>query len=415
MTQSRFKLLVMMGVLVLPTPHIYANATASGTTNSISNGATHMHVNAQMPMLYANFDAWRNDFIARVGYDNISYIYPKLMQARHNQRVIDLDNTQAEFSKMPWEYLQSATAASRVNEGKNNLNKQRALLNQNAARYGVPAEIVTAIWGLESSYGAGFGHMDLVESLANLAFDGRRRTFAEQQLLAINAMMMQGLNVDFKGSWAGGMGHTQFIPTTWLNFGIDGDGDGQKNPWHKADALSATANYLSQSGWITGLPAHIEVRLPPSFNSAYAQSALSLDAWQQLGLQSLDKQALMGGAIAKLWLPAGVHGPAFLTTQNFEVIKVYNNSANYALAVSLLAQKIDGKAGIMASWPVHERPLSRTQIKALQQKLTQMGYDTKGVDGIAGHNTRQAFAKWQYDHGVFADGFISQNSAKPLL
>ena len=281
----------------------------------------------------------------------------------------------------------------------------------------MPASIATAIWGLESSYGAGMGSMDLVSALSSLAYDGRRRDFAESQLLALRSMINRGDVNDYelKGSWAGGMGHTQFIPSTWLEQGVDGNGDGKKNPWSTADALTSTANYLANAGWVRGLPTFFEVRLPSGFNYTLLNQKQPLDAWRALGITTVGDAPLSGSAVGELWMPAGANGPVLITTQNFDVIRVYNNSTSYALAVSLLAKRINGESGIVASWPYHEQALSNSQIRQLQQRLNDAGYDTKGIDGIAGANTRSAFARWQADNGRIPDGFISQSSARDLL
>lgn len=374
----------------------------------------------QLQQNYASFSDWKSDFINRTSHAHgFNQINQLLGDANLNNRVIHLDGNQAEFAKMPWEYINSAVSGSRINQGRQKKREQMDILAQNENYYGVPASIVTAIWGMESSFGAGMGEMDLVDALSSLAYDGRRREFAEKQLLSMLSMVERGdvQANQLKGSWAGGMGHTQFIPSTWLTYGVDGNRDGRKNPWAVADALSSTANYLAQSGWVRGLPAYIEVRLPAitpmQFNQNF-QGKKSLDMWRSLGLTALHDN-LSGAHLAELWLPAGINGPALLLTANFDVIKVYNNSASYALAVSSLANAINGRATISTQWPHDERGLSRGQIERLQSILTAKGYDTKGIDGVAGSNTRLAFARWQVDNGQFADGFISQRNVSALL
>lgn len=370
---------------------------------------------------YGDFNEWKSDFIDRTSRNyNASLTNQLLQNATLNESVIRLDNNQAEFAKMPWEYLNSAVSSSKIKQGQAKRQSQFNLLMQNENTYGVPASIVTAIWGIESSFGSAMGNTDLPQALASLAYDGRRREFAEEQLKAMMTMIERGdvQKHTLKGSWAGGMGHTQFIPTTWLTHGVDGDFDGKKNPWSTADALTSTANYLAKSGWVRGLPAYIEVRLPaniaPNSLNYYLSGKQTLDTWRNLGLVSISGENLLGTNLAELWFPAGISGPAILTTQNFDVIKVYNNSSSYALAVAALANGINNRPTIMANFPTFEKGLSRTQISQLQQRLTSQGYDTKGVDGVAGANTRRAFARWQADNGRFADGFISQNTAMGL-
>lgn len=369
---------------------------------------------------YANFDDWRYDFIQRAinrGLDEQT-VRHMMAQANLNQRVISLDRNQAEFSKMPWEYVESAASSARINQGKAKLNAHLSMLNQAQTLYGIPKEIVVAIWGVESSFGAGMGTMDLVSALSSLAYDGRRREFAEQQLIAM-AKMVQQADVtvsQLKGSWAGGMGHTQFIPSTWLEQGVDGDQDHHKNPWSISDSLNSTASYLANAGWVRDLPPYYEVKLPENFDYTVINSGKrSLDAWRKLGVVSMEASQLTGANQAELWLPAGKYGPALLLTKNFDAIRVYNNSSSYALAVSLLAKRIAGEQGLVATWPKHEQPLSRIQVQNLQRNLTALGFDTGGVDGVVGSNTRRAFAEWQFLNGKTPDGFISQATAAELI
>lgn len=368
---------------------------------------------------YGSFGDWKADFVERAitqGHSSTS-VYQLMNNAKLNNQVIALDGKQAEFAKMPWDYVESAASKGRISQGKVQLNEYPSLLSRIQNQYGVPKEIVVAIWGLESSYGAGTGNTNLVDALSSLAFDGRRRNFAEGELIAMMRMVERGDVTwsQLKGSWAGGMGHTQFIPSTWLQQGVDGNNDGQKNPWTISDALSSTANYLKNSGWVQGYDAYYEVRLPSQFDYNLIGQKLPLDAWKNHGILPINGEYFSGQTLAQLWLPAGIHGPALLTTPNFDVIKVYNNSSSYALGVSLLAKHLAGKNGIIASWPRHERPLSTTQIQRLQHNLIQRGYDVGSADGIAGAKTRFAFARWQADNGKIPDGFISQNSASDLL
>lgn len=370
--------------------------------------------------VYSSFDAWRSDFINRAIAKgaNASTINSMMAGASLNERVIDLDRSQAEFTKMPWEYVEGAVSSSRVSQGKSKLNDNFSVLSRAENLYGTPKEITTAIWGMESSFGAASGSMDLINALSSLAYDGRRRDFAENQLLAMAQMIERGdvYQSQLKGSWAGGMGHTQFIPGTWITEGVDGNDDGHKDPWNAADALSSTASYLGNAGWVRGLAPFYEVRLPSGFDYNLLNGGkLSLDAWKRAGLSAVGGESFGGDQLAELWLPAGKNGPALLLTKNFEVIRVYNNSSNYALGVALLAKRIGGGSGLVQSWPRDEQPLSRTQVQSLQRKLTDMGYDTGGVDGVAGSNTRKAFAKWQAANGQIPDGFISMNSASNLL
>ncbi|WP_186474860.1 lytic murein transglycosylase [Psychrobacter sp. KCTC 72983] len=367
---------------------------------------------------YSSFSDWKSDFSMRAissGYD-AGVIRRLLDSAYLNQQVISLDSGQPEFSKMPWEYVDSAVSSGRVSVGKRKFAEQRAFLSQLESQYGVDAEIVAAIWGMESSYGAVTGNSDLPSSLASLAYDGRRQEFAEAQLLSLATLLQRG-DVSWSqldGSWAGGMGQTQFIPETWLKQGVDGDGNGHRNPWATGDALASTANYLSNSGWVRGLAPFYEATVPASFDYSLMGSKQPAARWAAMGVDTIDDVYLDANTQMELWLPAGKDGPVLLLSQNFDVIKVYNNSSSYALGVSLLGKTIDGQSGLRKSWPRYERPLSTTQVTNLQRRLTSMGYDTKGADGIVGTNTRMAFQRWQADNGQTPDGFITQNSASSL-
>lgn len=367
---------------------------------------------------YGSFSDWKSDFSMRAmasGHD-AQTIRRLLDLAYLNQQVISLDSGQPEFSKMPWEYVDSAVSDGRVSTGKRKFAEQRTFLSQLQSQYGVNAEIIAAIWGMESSYGAVTGNSSIPSSLASLAYDGRRQEFAETQLLSLASLLQRG-DVSWSqldGSWAGGMGQTQFIPDTWLKQGVDGDGDGHRNPWATGDALASTANYLSNSGWVRGLAPFYEVRIPASFDYAVVGSKQSAARWAALGIDTIDDVSLDANTQMELWLPAGKDGPALLLSPNFDVIKVYNNSSSYALGVSLLGKALAGQGGLYKSWPRYERPLSTVQVRNLQQRLTSMGYDTKGADGIVGTNTRRAFQRWQADNGQTPDGFITQRSAASL-
>ncbi|WP_201585446.1 lytic murein transglycosylase [Psychrobacter jeotgali] len=367
---------------------------------------------------YSSFSDWKSDFSMRAmaaGY-NASDVQRLLGSTYLNQQVISSDSSQAEFSKMPWDYADSAVSDGRVSTGKRKFAEQRGYLSGLESQYGVNAEIIAAIWGMESSFGAVTGSSYIPSALASLAYDGRRQEFAEKQLLALISLLQRG-DISWSqldGSWAGGMGETQFIPATWLEQGVDGDGNGHRNPWSTKDALASTANYLNNSGWVRGLAPFYEVTVPASFDYSTVGTKMPAARWASLGIDTIDDVYLDANTMMELWLPAGANGPALLLSPNFDVIKVYNNSSNYALGVSLLGKAIAGQSGLRKSWPRYERPLSTYQVTTLQRRLTSAGYDTKGADGIIGTNTRKAFQRWQADNGQTPDGFITQSSASSL-
>ena len=367
---------------------------------------------------YSSFSDWKSDFSMRAvaAGKNPNDIQRLLASANLNQQVISLDSTQPEFSKMSWDYADSAVSGGRVSTGQRKFNEQRSYLSGLESRYGVPAEIIASIWGMESSFGAVTGNSYIPSSLASLAYDGRRQKFAEDQLLALAELLQRG-DISWSqldGSWAGGMGETQFIPDTWLKYGVDGDYNGHRNPWATADALASTANYLNSSGWTRGLAPFYEATIPTSFDYSLVGTKQSAARWASLGIDTMDDVNLDANTPMELWLPAGKDGPVLLLSPNFDVIKVYNNSSSYALGVSLLGKALNGQTGLRKSWPRYERPLSTVQVTNLQRRLTSAGYDTKGADGIIGTNTRLAFQRWQADNGQTPDGFISERSGSSL-
>lgn len=402
--------------LLILAPALFLSAcTMVHQTETVIRTAT-QQPNSQIREM--SFALWKQAFINRALQAGISpqTVHGLLDNVRENPKVVASDRKQAEFVKMPWAYIDSAVSAARIQQGRAKYRANADFLQQIEKRTGVPASIVTAIWGIETSYGASTGSASLADSLATLAYEGRRREFAEQQLIALMRLLERG-DVPWQplqGSWAGGMGHTQFIPGTWLRYGVDGSGDGHRDPWNVYDSLASTGNYLAQSGWQAGLPWGYEVALPKGFDYRLVGQKRTLAQWALLGADPL-RGKFIADAEAELWLPAGANGPALLLTKNFRVIRVYNNSSSYALAVSLLADNIAGRGGLQMPWPRGEQPLSTAQIRLLQQRLTAAGYDTQGTDGILGANTRKAFAAWQAAHGKIPDGFITQRSAAAIL
>lgn len=241
---------------------------------------------------YRSFTDWKSDFSMRAiaAGNNASDVQRLLAATYLNEQVVSLDSSQPEFSKMPWDYADSAVSDARVNNGKRKFAEQRSYLSGLQSQYGVNSEIITAIWGMESSYGAATGNSYIPSSLASLAYDGRRQAFAETQLLSLIELLHRG-DVSWSqldGSWAGGMGQTQFIPDTWMKHGVDGDGNGHRNPWSTADALASTANYLSNSGWVRGLAPFYEATLPASFDYSVVNSKQSAAQWASLGIDTID-------------------------------------------------------------------------------------------------------------------------------
>ena len=335
--------------------------------------------------------------------------------------VLKADQSQPEFTRPVWEYLEGALSTQRQATGRLMLTRHASTLQAIEARYGVDRHILVAIWGLESNFGSNMGDRSVIRSLATLAHQGRRSGFAQTQLLAALDILQRGdiTVTGMTGSWAGAMGQTQFIPTTYNDHAVDFDGNGKRDIWHtEADALASAANYLRHSNWQSGAPWGMEVRLGEGFDYALADMSIRkpLSEWAALGVtdargRPLDRQATTE---ATLVLPAGHRGPAFLVMNNFRSILRYNNSTSYALAISLLAERFQGGGDIHANWPTDDKPLSRSERLELQERLEAQGYEPGSVDGIIGANTRQAIRRMQIALGWPADGYPDQQLLKAL-
>ena len=333
--------------------------------------------------------------------------------------VIKADRSQPEFSRPVWEYLDGALSPLRVRNGQRLLEQNAELLSRIEQRYGVDRQALVSVWGMESNFGSFQGNKSVIRSLATLAYEGRRPEFAQSQLIAALKIIQEGdISPDkMLGSWAGAMGQTQFIPTTYETHAVDFDGDGRRDIWNSsADALASTAHYLQSSGWKQGQPWGFEVTLPAGFDYALADGAVkkSVAEWLQLGVKVPANAADSQQLNATLLLPAGYRGPAFLVLDNFRAILRYNNSSSYALAVGLLSQRFGGGGSILADWPKDDRPLSRSERVELQMLLSQRNYDAGNADGIIGANTRKAIRSAQQAMGWPADGYPSHKLLESL-
>ncbi|MEM9342396.1 MAG: lytic murein transglycosylase [Pseudomonadota bacterium] len=359
------------------------------------------------------FDSWVRAFRSRALGQGISArTFDAAFQgAQYLPDVIAKDRNQAEFVKPIWEYLDSAVSDKRVRNGKAALRKNRRILADIERRYGVEAEVVVAVWGMESAYGEFRGDTPVISALATLAFDGRRGRFFEQQLVAALRILQAGdISADrMTGSWAGAMGHTQFIPTSYEAFAQDFRGDGRRDIWSDdpTDALASTAAYLARSGWQRGQPWGVEVRLPRGFDYSQAGTRQSVAAWTSAGVRGVDDNAVPNHGEARLLLPAGARGAAFLTFRNFQVIERYNAADAYVIGVGHLSDRITGGPAIQAKWPEGDRGLRFAERQELQRRLTQAGFNTKGADGIIGPNTIRAIKGFQQAEGLVPDGYAS--------
>ncbi|EER60539.1 lytic murein transglycosylase [Acidovorax delafieldii 2AN] len=358
------------------------------------------------------FARWVADFStdARAAGIDEATLQSAFHDVRFIARVIELDRAQPEFTRTVWDYLDRALSAQRIARGQDKLLELGPAVDTIAVRYGVPTEVLVAIWGMESNYGSNVGDIPTIDALATLGFEGRREEWARGQLLAA-LKILQNRDIDraqMIGSWAGAMGQTQFLPSNFLAYAVDADGDGRRDIWGSVpDVMASTANFLARSGWQAGQPWGIEVRLPTGFDYARADADVRQPTtqWANEGVQAMDGAPLPTLEGASVLVPAGVRGPAFLVGPNFRTILRYNNSTSYALAVSLLAQKLAGGPTVQASWPRDLQALTRSQLMALQTALNVRGFDSGTPDGAMGPATRRGVRQYQRSLGLPADGY----------
>jgi membrane-bound lytic murein transglycosylase B len=361
------------------------------------------------------FLKWRDAFRARALARGVQpSVFDRAMaSARYDPGIVERDRNQSEFTRAIWDYLDSAVSAARVSAGEAALKAHARTLAAIERRYGVEKEIVAAIWGLESSYGAVRGDTPIFTALATLACDGRRQAFFESQLVDALKILQSGEAhlAQMRGSWAGAMGHTQFMPAAWLRFAVDFDGDGRRDIWSDdpTDALASTAAYLAGNGWRKGQPWGLEVRLPEGFDYMATSERVKkpVSAWMAMGVRDARGRRIPEHGPASILLPAGHHGPAFMIFDNFHVLERYNTADAYVIAVGHLADRLRGGAPIRHPWPRGDRMLNFAERVELQQRLTAAGFDTRGVDGIIGPNTIAAIQAWQAAQGLVPDGYAS--------
>ncbi len=353
---------------------------------------------------------------AGVDRDLIARVLPSLSPL---ERVIALDRSQPEFVQTFPAYLEARVTASRVDKGRALLERHGAFLESLLARYGVPPRYLVAFWGLETNYGGYLGKVPTLDSLATLACDERRSEFfAGEFVNALQLVEREQLPVEqLVGSWAGAVGHTQFMPSSYLRYAVDGDGDGRIDLWQsEQDALASGANFLRSLGWKPGMRWGRQVGLPAGF--AYEQAGLgkaqSLRAWAAAGVTRADGAPLPALDLeAALLLPAGHRGPAFLVYDNFRVVMRWNASQSYALAVGLLADQLAGAPPLRLP-PGLAEPLRKADIVGAQEALNALGLDAGTADGIIGSRTRAALRAFQLDAGLPADGYPDPDTLEAL-
>jgi membrane-bound lytic murein transglycosylase B len=327
-----------------------------------------------------------------------------------DQKVVDLDSRQPEFSLTYSKYVGSTVSNDRIVKGQQRLAQHRGLLNQLQAEYGVPPQYIMAFWGIETNYGGFMGDFQVVRSVATLACMTKRRDFFSNEtvqalrILAMNHMTREQM----RGSWAGAMGNMQFMPSTFVKWGVDRTGDGRIDLWNSLpDAFASAANFLRGIGWKPPLPAAEEVFLPQNFPLDQADTTIEkpVRAWAQMGVRKAGNAALPNSdEPSSIILPAGYRGPAFILYPNFKAVMNWNRSTLYALSVAILAQQIVGGPPVMQAPPPDDEPLSRDTVIDMQNRLTRLTLYTDEVDGLLGPKTRSAVRLYQKQIGMPADG-----------
>lgn len=360
-----------------------------------------------------NFSGWLEQFRSTAFEQSASepLIGECLESIRFNSAVIEKYNNQAEFTRLMGEYVGIAASEARAETGRNKVAGNRETLSEIEDLYGVDAAILIAIWGIETDYGRRMGDFRVLDSLATLAVCGGRREFFEAELKAAVRIVLSGAAgvSGLKGSWAGAMGHTQFMPTSYLEFAVSFQRGQKPDIWGACplDALASAANYLVMHGWRKGVRWSEEVVLPRGFNYSLATEAnrMDIEEWKAAGVRFLDEQPSSEFGPALLMLPAGKEGPALLASENYNVLRAYNRAAAYVISVGNLSDKISGRAGIRAEWPPAGHHLSKQEVENLQCALAARGYETGGLDGLAGPATRSSIRKVQQMFGLVPDGY----------
>ena len=334
-------------------------------------------------------------------------------------RIMDLMDSQPEFTKSIWDYLDILVNDNRLAKGKEVLAKYKAQFDATEKAYGVDRYIIASIWGIESNYSTQMGDRSVLQSTATLACIGRRQAYFKDEFLSALEILNRGdlRPEQLRGSWAGAFGPTQFMPTAFKRFAVDGDGDGEgagrrdvvDNP---TDLIASTANNLKKDGWQAGQTWGYEVVVPQGFNYMLADraKAMTIAQWEKLGITRPNRQSFPHpNDKAYLLAPAGAQGPGFLMLQNYRVIMKYNPAEAYALAIGHFADRLRGGQPFVQPWPRQERELSRTERLELQQLLAQRGFYKGTPDGQFGGQTREALRNFQASIGAPADGFASSD------
>jgi lytic murein transglycosylase len=359
----------------------------------------------------ADFDSCVDDIRVSAAQQGVSRAtFDRVMDGvTPDPTAVEAMDKQPEFTTPIWDYMAFLVDEQRVSDGREMMRRHAAALSSAEARYGVDRYSIAAVWGIESDYGKLAGKWSLPQALATLACTApRRRDYFRGELIATLRIVGRGdlEPRQLRGSWAGAVGQTQFMPSTYLRLAVDGDGDGRRDLVDSTtDALHSTANFLARSGWVRGEPWGFEVTVPPDYSGPSGRTRRdSLAEWRARGVRRVDGGDLSGGGSAALLLLAGPSGPGFLVFKNYDVVYSYNASDSYALAISVLSDRLRGSSGIRTPWPTDDRGLSRAERKEVQEQLLRRGYDVGEADGAIGARTRQAISEYQAHLGLTRDG-----------
>ena len=337
-----------------------------------------------------------------------------------DQKVIDLDGRQPEFSLTYAKYVGGTVSADRIVKGQQRMAQHRALLDALQAEYGVPPQYIMAFWGIETNYGGFMGDFRVVRSVATLACMTKRTVFfSNETVQALRILSMNHMTSDqMRGSWAGAMGNMQFMPSTFTKWAVDRDGNGKTDIWNSLpDAFASAANFLRGIGFKPGLPSSEEVMLPQGFALDQADSTIEkpVRAWAALGVKKAGGGALPASdEPSSIILPAGFRGPAFILYPNFKAVMNWNRSTLYALSVGILARQIAGGPGVMQAPPSNDEPLSRNTVIDIQNRLAKLGLYKDESDGLLGPKTRSALRLFQQQTSLPADGHPSAETVQRL-
>lgn len=393
-------------------------ATAIGRAATAAGIALTLAFSAGPASADAGFQRWVSDFrsvAAQSGVSGATFDRAFRNVNAPDPEVLEKARYQPEFTAPVWDYFDNRIHEKSVMTGRLMAKKWKPWLDRIEARFGVDRYILLAIWSMESNYGEILTNdrvmRSVVRSLATLGYaDKRRAKFARTQLISALKILQRG-DIDVShltGSWAGAMGHTQFIPTSYEAYAVDIDGNGKRDIWNSIpDALATAANLLAENGWRTGESWGYEVTLPAG--RKFPAGSMSLAKWRSIGVvRARDKPYPSPSSNAELKALDGREGPAFLMTKNFFVLKRYNNADKYALAVGLLADEIAGYGGLMRDWNRPFTRLSFDETQELQERLLAHGYYEGKIDGKIGQGSRQAIKAFQAFAGMDQTGHPSR-------